>query len=82
MTGPILVTGGSGLLGSAVRELHPQAVFLNSDAGDLRLADLPAHRTGTVRAGERGARIGPHGGTGDGPSGHDLRLTKSAAVTA
>lgn len=36
MIGPLLVTGGSGLLGSAVRELCPQAVFLGSDDGDLR----------------------------------------------
>lgn len=36
MRGPLLVTGGSGLLGSALRELHPQAVFLTSADGDLR----------------------------------------------
>ena len=36
MRGPLLVTGGSGLLGSAVRELHPQDVFLTSADGDLR----------------------------------------------
>src|SRR5688572_18954120 len=36
MRGPLLVTGGSGLLGSAVRELHPQAMFLTSADGDLR----------------------------------------------
>lgn len=36
MRGPLLVTGGSGLLGSALRELRPQAVFLTSADGDLR----------------------------------------------
>ena len=40
MTGPLLVTGGSGLLGSAVRELYPQAVLLGSDHGDLRQFDV------------------------------------------
>lgn len=40
MTGPLLVTGGSGLLGTAVRELQPQAVFLSSDDGDLRQFDV------------------------------------------
>ncbi|CUS31544.1 NAD-dependent epimerase/dehydratase family protein [Candidatus Nitrospira nitrificans] len=40
MTGPLLVTGGSGLLGSAVRELHPQAVFVTSADGDLRRPDV------------------------------------------
>jgi len=40
VTGPLLVTGGSGLLGSAVRELHPQAVFLTSADGDLRQFDI------------------------------------------
>jgi len=40
MTGPLLVTGGSGLLGSAVRELCPQAVFLTSADGDLRRSDV------------------------------------------
>jgi|GEM_PF-560342 len=40
MTGPLLVTGGSGLLGSAVRELCPEAVFLTSADGDLRRHDV------------------------------------------
>ena len=40
MTGPLLVTGGSGLLGSAVRELHPGAVFVTSADGDLRRLDV------------------------------------------
>lgn len=38
--GPLLVTGGSGLLGTAVRELHPQAVFLTREDGDLRRPDV------------------------------------------
>ena len=36
MTGPLLVTGGSGLLGRAVRRLRPDAVYLSSQDGDLR----------------------------------------------
>ena len=40
MKGSLLVTGGSGLLGSAVRELCPQAVFLSSQDGDLRRLDV------------------------------------------
>lgn len=40
MTGPLVVTGGSGLLGTAVRELHPQALFLSSEDGDLRRPDV------------------------------------------
>lgn len=34
--GPLLVTGGTGLLGSAVRRLRPDAVFLSHVDGDLR----------------------------------------------
>ncbi len=40
MTESLLVTGGSGLLGSAVKELCPQAVFLSSADGDLRRLDV------------------------------------------
>lgn len=36
MTGPLLVTGGSGLLGQAVRRLRPEAVYLSRQEGDLR----------------------------------------------
>lgn len=36
MTGPLLVTGGTGLLGSAVRKIRPDAVFLSRADGDLR----------------------------------------------
>ncbi len=36
MTGPLLVTGGTGLLGSALRQAVPQALFLSSADGDLR----------------------------------------------
>lgn len=36
MRSPPLVTGGSGLLGSALKELNPQAIFLNSQDGDLK----------------------------------------------
>lgn len=36
MSGPLLVTGGSGFLGTAIRRIHPQALFLSSADGDLR----------------------------------------------
>ncbi len=36
MTAPLLVTGGSGLLGQAVRRLRPDAVYLSRQDGDLR----------------------------------------------
>lgn len=36
MTGPLVVTGGTGLLGSALRQAAPQALFLSSADGDLR----------------------------------------------
>lgn len=36
MTGPLLVTGGTGLLGSAIREVYPHARFLSRADGDLR----------------------------------------------
>ncbi len=34
--GPLLVTGGTGLLGSAIRRIRPDAVFLSRIDGDLR----------------------------------------------
>jgi GDP-L-fucose synthase len=40
MTGPLLVTGGTGLLGSAVRELCPGAVYVSGEDGDLRRIDV------------------------------------------
>lgn len=36
MTTPLLVTGGTGLLGSAIRKIHPDAIFLSRTDGDLR----------------------------------------------
>lgn len=36
MTGPLLVTGGTGLLGSAVRQAAPRAIVLSRGDGDLR----------------------------------------------
>lgn len=36
MTRPLLVTGGTGLLGSAIRKLRPDAIFLSRTDGDLR----------------------------------------------
>ncbi len=36
MTGPTLVTGGSGLLGLALRRLIPEAIYLTQHDGDLR----------------------------------------------
>lgn len=43
MTGPLLVTGGTGLLGSAVRKIRPDAIFLSRADGDLRDRSV-AHR--------------------------------------
>jgi GDP-L-fucose synthase len=40
MTGPVLVTGGTGLLGSAVRTLCPGAVYVTGEDGDLRRVDV------------------------------------------
>lgn len=36
MTGPLLITGGTGLLGSAIRKIQPDAIFLSRADGDLR----------------------------------------------
>ena len=36
MTSPLLVTGGTGLLGSAIRKIRPDAIFLSRADGDLR----------------------------------------------
>ncbi|MEQ1792849.1 MAG: NAD-dependent epimerase/dehydratase family protein [Nitrospira sp.] len=36
MTGPLLITGGTGLLGSAIRKIHPDAIALSRADGDLR----------------------------------------------
>jgi GDP-L-fucose synthase len=36
MKGLLLVTGGTGLLGSAIRKIHPDAIFLSREDGDLR----------------------------------------------
>lgn len=36
MTGPLLITGGTGLLGSAIRKVRPDAIFLSRTDGDLR----------------------------------------------
>ncbi|MGE0642060.1 MAG: NAD-dependent epimerase/dehydratase family protein [Nitrospira sp.] len=41
--GPLLVTGGTGLLGSAIRRIRPDAVFLSRMDGDLRERSV-AHR--------------------------------------
>lgn len=43
MMGPLLVTGGTGLLGSAIRRIRPDAVFLSRVDGDLREQSV-AHR--------------------------------------
>jgi len=40
MSGPLVVTGGSGLLGAAVRALRPQAMFLTREDGDLCRPDV------------------------------------------
>lgn len=43
MSGPLLVTGGTGLLGSALRDVVPSVLFLSSADGDLRDSSV-AHR--------------------------------------
>ena len=40
MTGPLIITGGTGLLGSAIRRIRPDAVCLSSADGDLRDASV------------------------------------------
>ena len=51
MTGPLLVTGGSGLLGQAVRRLNPDAVFLSSQDGDLRDRSVAERLLQSIRPG-------------------------------
>lgn len=52
MTGPLLVTGGSGLLGQAVRRLRPEAVYLSSQEGDLRDRSVAERLMRSVRPGQ------------------------------
>jgi len=49
MTGPLVVTGGTGLLGSAIRRLHPQAIFLSTADGDLRDLSVAHHLFAEIR---------------------------------
>lgn len=49
MTGSLLVTGGSGLLGQAVRRLRPDARFLSSRDGDLRDRSVAEQLMQTIR---------------------------------
>jgi GDP-L-fucose synthase len=50
--GPLLVTGGSGLLGQAVRRLRPDAVFLSSQDGDLRDRSVAERLLQSIRPGQ------------------------------
>jgi len=47
--GPVLVTGGTGLLGSALRRLAPQALYLSRRDGDLRDAGTAQRILSEVR---------------------------------
>lgn len=49
MTGPLLVTGGSGLLGSAIRKIRPDAIFLSRADGDLRDRSVAQRLLGEIR---------------------------------
>ena len=52
MTGPLLVTGGTGLLGSAVRKIRPDAIFLSRADGDLRDRSVAQHLLENIRPGQ------------------------------
>lgn len=52
MTGPLLVTGGSGLLGSAVRKIRPDAIFLSRTDGDLRDCSVAQRLIEKIRPGQ------------------------------
>ncbi len=52
MTGPLLVTGGTGLLGSAVLALRPDAVGLSQADGDLRDRSYTERHFNDIRPGQ------------------------------
>lgn len=52
MTGPLLVTGGTGLLGSAIRKLRPDAIFLSRTDGDLRDRSVAQRLLKDIRPGQ------------------------------
>ncbi len=52
MTGPLLVTGGTGLLGSAVRKIRPDAIFLSRSDGDLRDRSVAQRLLEEIRPGQ------------------------------
>ncbi|MFO0707405.1 MAG: NAD-dependent epimerase/dehydratase family protein [Nitrospira sp.] len=52
MTDRLLVTGGSGLLGQAVRRLRPDAIFLSSRDGDLRDRSVTDRLLQSIRPGQ------------------------------
>lgn len=52
MTGPLLVTGGTGLLGSAIRKIRPDAIFLARADGDLRDRSVAQHLLENIRPGQ------------------------------
>jgi GDP-L-fucose synthase len=51
MTGPLLVTGGTGLLGAAVRKIRPDAIVLSRADGDLRDRSVAQRLIEEVRPG-------------------------------
>jgi len=52
MTGPLLVTGGTGLLGSAIRKIRPDAIFLSRADGDLRDRSVAQRLIEDIRPGQ------------------------------
>ena len=52
MTGPLLVTGGTGLLGSAIRKIRPDAIFLSRADGDLRDRSVAQRLLEDIRPGQ------------------------------
>lgn len=52
MTGPLLVTGGTGLLGSAIRKIRPDAIFLSRADGDLRDRSVAQRLLENIRPGQ------------------------------
>ncbi|MCC6141064.1 MAG: NAD-dependent epimerase/dehydratase family protein [Nitrospira sp.] len=52
MTGPLLVTGGTGLLGLAIRKIRPDAIFLSRADGDLRDRSVAQRLIEDIRPGQ------------------------------
>ena len=52
MTGPLLVTGGTGLLGTAIRKIRPDAIILSRADGDLRNRSIAQRLLEDIRPGQ------------------------------